>query len=98
MVRHILVQKSNWNSFLFSRNLTVLGGSDVPEVDVVLFGEDHRRPHNKIEFEHILLSEVYEFKLAADIPRFPGLAHLLIAKLHFATYLADYGLFAKSRL
>ncbi|KAK5993662.1 COPII coat assembly protein sec16 [Cladobotryum mycophilum] len=81
--------------FIFSRNISVFGGIDDPNVDYVLLGSDHRQ--SSLQFaqdtEALQLSEVYEYGLSlSGLPSAAaGAPHLAAYKLHHAITLAEYG-------
>lgn len=75
--------------FLFSRNISVFGGADDPNVNFVLLGSDFRRQEN--ETEALQLSEVYEYGLSLAGSMYSGAPHLAAYKLRHAVSLAEYG-------
>ncbi|PTB69553.1 SEC16 protein [Trichoderma citrinoviride] len=81
--------------FMFSRQISVFGGLDDPNVDFVLLGSDHRQNLHQIakDTEALQLSEVYEYGLTlSGIPSAAaGAPHLAAYKLHHAITLAEYG-------
>lgn len=81
--------------FLFARNVTIFGGLDDPNVDVVLLGSDHHQQSDQFakETEPLLLSEVYEYglSLAGGVAAAAGTPHLAAYKLQHAMTLAEYG-------
>ncbi|RFU81590.1 copii coat assembly sec16 [Trichoderma arundinaceum] len=81
--------------FIFSRQISVYGGFDDPNVDFVLLGSDHRQNSHQIakDTEALQLSEVYEYglSLSGAPSAAAGAAHLAAYKLHHAITLAEYG-------
>lgn len=80
--------------FMFSRQISVYGGFDDPNVDFVLLGSDHRQKSHQIgrDTEALQLSEVYEYGLSlSGTPAAAGAPHLAPYKLHHAITLAEYG-------
>ncbi|KAL6807308.1 SEC16 protein [Trichoderma sp. SZMC 28013] len=81
--------------FMFSRQISVYGGFDDPNVDFVLLGSDHRQNSHQIakDTEALQLSEVYEYglSLSGAASAAAGAPHLAAYKLHHAITLAEYG-------
>ncbi|KAL9471240.1 hypothetical protein ACSS6W_009181 [Trichoderma asperelloides] len=81
--------------FMFSRQISVYGGFDDPNVDFVLLGSDHRQKSHQIgrDTEALQLSEVYEYglSLSGTPSAAAGAPHLAPYKLHHAIALAEYG-------
>ncbi|KAH6611335.1 copii coat assembly sec16 [Trichoderma cornu-damae] len=81
--------------FMFSRQISVYGGFDDPNVDFVLVGSDHRQNSHQVakDTEALQLSEVYEYglSLSGAPSAAAGAPHLAAYKLHHATTLAEYG-------
>ncbi|KAL7795423.1 SEC16 protein [Trichoderma ceciliae] len=81
--------------FMFSRQISVHGGFDDPNVDFVLLGSDHRQKSHQIakDTEALQLSEVYEYglSLSGTASAAAGAPHLAAYKLHHAITLAEYG-------
>lgn len=81
--------------FIFSRQISIYGGFDDPNVDFVLLGSDHRQNAHQIakDTEALQLSEVYEYglSLSGAPSATAGAPHLAAYKLHHAIALAEYG-------
>ncbi|EHK26731.1 SEC16 protein [Trichoderma virens Gv29-8] len=81
--------------FMFSKQISVYGGFDDPNVDFVLLGSDHRQNSHQIakDTEALQLSEVYEYglSLSGAPSAAAGAPHLAAYKLHHAIALAEYG-------
>ncbi|ODA79890.1 hypothetical protein RJ55_05487 [Drechmeria coniospora] len=81
--------------FMFSRNLSVFGGLEDPNVDFVLLGSDHRTQADQFskETEALQLSEVYEYglSLGPGSATAAGAPHLAAYKLQHAVTLAEFG-------
>ena len=81
--------------FIFSRQISVFGGIDDPNANIVLVGSDHRQQsdHFAKETEALQLSEVYEYgsSLAGGPMASTGAPHLAAYKLQHAITLAEYG-------
>lgn len=81
--------------YIFSRNVSVFGGLDDPNVDFVLLGSDHRQQSDQFakETEALQLTEVYEYglSLGGGPAATAGAPHLAAYKLQHAITLAEYG-------
>lgn len=75
--------------FLFSRTISVFGGTDDQNANFVLLGCDVRRQEN--ETEALQLSEVYEYGLSLSGSMYAGAPHLAAYKFRYAVTLAEYG-------
>lgn len=81
--------------FIFARNLSIFGGSDDPNTNIVLLGSDHLRQPAEFdkELEPVLLSEVYEYALSLSSTTSISAAvpHLAAYKVRHALMLAEFG-------
>lgn len=78
--------------FMFSRAVSVFGGLEEPNVDVVLVGADHRAKPDLFvkEKDSLQLSEVYEYGLSLASTSHTGSPHLAAYKLRQSVILAEY--------